>query len=196
MSISESKLSSFRLHLAVKTLAAGGIVAYPTEGVWGLGCDPANPMAVARLLQLKQRPVNKGLILLAGAVEQFAQFTDSLTDGQRLRLTLSWPGPMTWLVPQQQQVPPWISGGRSKVACRVSAHYCASALSLAFGGPIVSTSANPTGRQSAKHGFQVRRYFGDDIDYILSGSTGGLRGATMIKDLETDAIIRHNTSLN
>ena len=98
-------LANWRITRLNRLLQAGGVIAYPTEGVWGLGCNPWNGAAVERLLNLKQRPVHKGLILIAGEIEQFDFLLWDLPDGQLAKLRLSWPGPNTWLVPHQGRLP-------------------------------------------------------------------------------------------
>jgi len=182
--------TQFRLRQAAHVLHGGGIVAYPTEAVWGLGCDPWNEAAVQRLLQLKVRPMEKGLILLAGDIAQFEWLLHDLEVPQHSRLELSWPGPTTWLVPHQGRVPHWVCGDFDTVALRVSAHPVAAALSRAVGGPIVSTSANVTGSRPALERYQVLRYFGDGIDYLVPGNLGGDKNPSMIRDLLSDTIVR------
>jgi L-threonylcarbamoyladenylate synthase len=171
-------------------LAAGAVVACPTEAVWGLSCDPANEEAVLRLLDLKQRPVDKGLILVAADIEQFGWLLRDLERPDRSRLQLTWPGPVTWLVPHRQRVPPWICGDFDTVALRVTAHPTMAELCRAFGGPLVSTSANVAGRQPAREQFQLWRYFGDELDGVVPGRLGGDANPTVIRDLESDNIVR------
>lgn len=166
------------------------MIACATEAVWGLSCDPDNPEAVARLLALKQRPVEKGLILVAADSAQIAGLLAPLTDAQRARLSLSWPGHTTWLIPHHDRVPAWIHGGQPSVAVRVTAHPGMAALARAWGGPLVSTSANPAGAQPAVRAFQVQRYFRGRLDYILPGAVGGARRPSVIRDIETDRVLR------
>src|SRR5688572_24130365 len=98
-----------RINRAAGCLRQGGIVAYPTEGVWGLGCDPFNGAAVHKLLAIKQRPIEKGLILIAGSTTQIARLLNPLSSTQRKLLDESWPGPTTWLLPDAEQlIPSWI----------------------------------------------------------------------------------------
>ncbi|MFT5709514.1 MAG: L-threonylcarbamoyladenylate synthase [Halioglobus sp.] len=183
-------LSTIALRQAVTAIRSGGVVACPTEAVWGLSCDPFNEMAVARLLYLKRREMAKGLVLVAGSESQLEWLLRGLPLAQQARLSLSWPGPTTWLVPHQHRVPGWICGDHDTVAVRVSAHPLVRALCNAWGGPLVSTSANPAGSRPATQSFQVRRYFGTDLDYIISGALGGASRPTVIKHLLTDEIIR------
>lgn len=171
-------------------LRAGGVIAYPTEGVWGLGCDPENPAAVLHLLELKQRDMAKGLVLVAGDIEQFAPHLAGLDAESLQRLRASWPAALTWLVPGNGAAADWIRGASSKVALRVSPHPLVAALSRAFGGPLVSTSANPSGRPAAMSALRVRRYFGNRLDFILAGELGGRGAPTPIRDLHTGEFLR------
>jgi L-threonylcarbamoyladenylate synthase len=180
----------FRIQRAAQVLRAGGLIAYPTEAVWGLGCDPWNDVAVQRLLELKQRSPAKGLILVGADMSQFDWLLSDLSAAQRSRLQLSWPGPVTWLVPHQGRVPEWISGQHESVAVRVSDHPVIVELGLAFGAPIVSTSANITGHREALEQHQLQRYFAAELDYLVPGRLGGQQRSTMIRDLLSDTIIR------
>lgn len=184
-------MNAWHLTRAVQTLRAGGILAYPTEAVWGLGCDPFNVAAVQRLLALKQRPMAKGLILVAAEVEQIAPLLVALTEQQRACLLQSWPGPHTWLLPDPDGwVPSWIKGSHASVAVRVSAHSGVKALCTAFNGPVVSTSANPAKRNPAKSQLKVSAYFGREIDYYLPGALGEQRQPSQIRDLLSQQLIR------
>jgi L-threonylcarbamoyladenylate synthase len=173
-------------------LRRGGVVVYPTEAVWGIGCDPFDEAAVSRLLALKQRPVDKGLILVAAAVEQF----DGLLDWERLppdraeAVYASWPGPHTWIVPTTGRVPHWITGAHDGVAARVSGHPTVVALCNAFGGPIVSTSANLSGAPPAFARGELDPVLLAACDGVTEGETGGLAAPTGIVDARTGARLR------
>lgn len=183
-------ISQFRIQQAVRALRAGGVIAYPTEGVWGLGCDPENPVAVLRLLELKQRDMAKGLVLVAADIAQFEPHLEGLPAEQRQRLQASWPAALTWLVPGNGAAADWIRGASHSVALRVSPHPIVAGLCRAFGGPLVSTSANPSGRAAAMSALGVRRYFGDRLDYIVGGELGGRGAPTPIRDLITGEFLR------
>jgi len=182
--------SSFALDRAIHALRAGGVIAYPTEGVWGLGCHPFDAPAVRRLLHLKGRSETKGLILVAADVRQVEPWLER-TPPQRLgEILASWPGPVTWIVPAPIGAPSWITGGHPGVAIRVSAHPPVQALCRAFGGALVSTSANPQGRPPARSALAVRRYFGTRLDYILNGELGGRRGPSQMREALSGRVLR------
>lgn len=181
-------LSALRLHLAVKALQRGELIAYPTEGVWGLGCDPANAAAVFRLLLLKQRPVEKGLILVAANMEQLSPYLAHLSAEQRKQLKNTWPGPHTWLVPANECVAPWISGGQASVALRVSAHPVVKALCEQFGGPLVSTSANRSGKAAAISLLAVQLNFPEIVR--MPGSLTHAGKPSTIQDLQSSKLVR------
>jgi L-threonylcarbamoyladenylate synthase len=183
-------LSRFRLRLAATHLRRGGIIAYPTEGVYGLGCNPLDQAAVLRLLALKERPSTKGLILIAAEFDQIEPYLDIPNDIMRGRILATWPGPVTWIVPAADWVPESLRGERATLAVRVTAHRDAVALCRAFGGPIVSTSANKSGRPPARTPIAVRRHFSTAQVLIFPGRLGGLCGPTAIYDASTGARIR------
>ena len=177
---------------AAAVLQRGGVVAYPTEAVWGLGCDPFAEASVLRLLALKQRPVEKGLILVAAALEQFDGLLDwaQLPTDRREDVYASWPGPHTWIVPASGRVPHWITGAHDGVAVRVSAHPQVIALCAAFAGPLVSTSANPAGAPPPRRLEQLDPALRAALDGIVDGQTGELARPTPIRDARSGAVLR------
>lgn len=184
------RVSPFRLRLAARVLRGGGVVAYPTEGVYGLGCDPLDPRAVQRVLDLKGRSTRKGLILIAADYAQVRPFLQPPPKPLSRRLRDDWPGPVTWVLPAAAAVPGWLTGGRDTLAVRVTAHPLAAALCRAFGRALVSTSANRSGGSPSRSALAVRRLFGDAVDLILHGRLGDLRGPTPIRDATTGAFLR------
>ncbi len=183
-------MSAFHLRKARRVLLDGGIVAYPTEAVYGLGCDPLNAAAVMRLLELKQRSWKKGLILIASHRHQLDDWLEPLGLSIEKELERTWPGPVTWLLPARPEVPDWLRGEHTTLAVRVTAHPLAAALCDAFGGPIVSTSANLAGRPPLRSALQVRREMGDAVDYILHGRLGDRQRPSEIRDALSGKIIR------
>lgn len=175
---------------AVRALAGGGVIAYPTEGVWGLGCEPLNRHACERLLAMKQRDPAKGLILIAHDFEALADFVAPVEEKLLKKALATWPGAHTWIFPAGWAAPEWITGAHDGIAVRVTAHPVARALCRAYGGAIVSTSANVAGRPAARSALQVRRIFGGELDALVPGALGGARGATPIRDLRSDRSLR------
>ena len=176
----------------VSALRRGGVVAYPTEAVWGLGCDPIDETAVMRLLAIKQRTVDKGLILVAATASQLDGLVDwaTLPTERRDAVEAGWPGPNTWIVPCTARVPAWISGGHAGVAVRVSAHPAVVALCTAFGRPIVSTSANLSGQPPAFTLDALDPALLAQLDAVAPGDTGGLAAPTAIRDALTGEVLR------
>ena len=177
---------------AAAALRRGGVIAYPTEAVWGLGCDPFDEAAVLRLLAIKQRPREKGMILIAGNAAQLDGLLDfdALSAPQRAAVLETWPGPHTWVVPATARVPRWITGEHDGVAVRISAHPGVVALCAAFGGPLVSTSANLTGEPPAFHRDALDRALLARIDGVMAGETTGLAAPTAIRDARSGAQLR------
>lgn len=183
-------MSWWHTKIAARILAAGGVVAYPTEGVFGLGCDPQNAAAVLRILDIKDRPLEKGLILVAADRAQLRGYVCPDSEMER-RIDPTWPGPVTWLLPAGPLAQPWLTGGSELLAVRVSAHPAAAALCLAFGAPVVSTSANLSGRPPARSPLAVRKALKNrQPDYLLPGRTGSRSGPTEIRDGRSGALLR------
>jgi L-threonylcarbamoyladenylate synthase len=181
---------SSSLATAVAALRAGGVIAYPTEAVWGLGCDPDNDEAVAHLLRLKQRDPAQGLILVAAHIGQFAPWLEGLPLELHAPLVASWPGPHTWLVPDNGRTHALVRGCHDSVALRVSDHPGVVALCEAFGGPVVSTSANLAGQPPCMSGEAVHAVFGAELAAILEGELGGRERPSTIRDLRTGRVLR------
>lgn len=182
--------------IAAHRLMRGGVIAYPTEAVWGLGCDPENEQACLELLQIKQRPIQKGMILIAGCIEDFESILAVLPPDQYRVLELAWQqqhktGAVTYLVPDiLDQVPYWIKGSHSSVALRVSDHPVVRSLCKEFGGPLVSTSANKSGKLPARSKVIVEKYFGSQLDFIVPGQLGGASNPSKIIDFSTGQLVR------
>lgn len=182
----------FQIRKAVAAMAKGGVIAYPTEAVYGLGCDPQNSHAAHQILHIKLREESKGLILIASDISQLEAFVDfdSLPATRRREIEASWPGPVTWLIPVHDDVPHWLTGDHDTLAVRVTAHPVARALCEAAGHAIISTSANVSGRPAARSAMRVRTNFAHQLDYILGGSPGKRRKPSEIRDARTGEVIR------
>ena len=181
--------SRFGLQHAAQICRSGGIIAYPAESVYGLGCDPLNEAGVYRILELKQRRVEKGLILLTDDLQKLLPFIDVSPMQQKQLLQLQ-EKPTTWLVPVSDLTPAWIRGAHAKVAVRITHHASVAELCALLPYPIVSTSANPANKQPARNAMRVRQYFPGQIDAIVSAGVD-LRGKpSVIRDLDSGEIIR------
>jgi len=177
------------LRRARDVIWGGGVIAYPTEAVFGLGCDPLNARAVARIFAIKQRDAAKGLILIASGIVQLEPFMQ-LDDTMRKALLKTWPGPVTWVVPAAPGVPEYLSGGRDTLAVRVTAHPVARALCETTGLALISTSANLSGHSPLRSPPAVRRLLGNKVDYVVPGAVGGLKKPTEIRDARTGQVLR------
>lgn len=181
-------MSSWRIKLAVDCVSRGGVIAYPTESVYGLGCLPFDIEAVTRILRLKRRHPKKGLIIVAATFEQLIPYIEISADVPLKDILNTWPGPITWVLPAKKHVPVWLRGIQGGIAVRLSAHPIVQDLCYTAGA-LVSTSANPEGYQPAKNPAKVRTYFGNRIDYILCGLTGGA-APTMIRHAISGRLLR------
>ena len=179
-----------RLGQAVRAVRAGGVIAYPTEAVYGLGCDPRDETAVRQILALKQRAPSKGLIVIAADINQLKPWLLPLSPEQLDTLHATWPGPVTWLLPAKPTVPYWLRGQHSTLAVRVTAHPVAAALCRRAGTALVSTSANISQRPPARSALTVRRYFGQRLDYVLAGPLGDADRPTEIRELFSGRVLR------
>ena len=175
---------------AARTLRGGGVIAYPTEAVFGLGCLPRRRAAVMRLLAIKRRSWRKGLILIAADLTQLAPYVVLPPEPQRGAVLASWPGPHTWILAARPRTPRWITGGRPAVAVRVTAHPGARELCRRVGDALVSTSANLSRRPPHRRLLRLRRDLGREVDYVLAGELGGAERPTTIRDGRTGQVLR------
>ncbi len=183
-------MSHWQIKRAVSVLQQGGIIAYPTESVYGLGCDPFNEAAVKRLLQIKKRAISKGLIIISSDFEKLRDLLQPVPPLIMQQLNRTWPGPVTWLLPVHEKVPVYLKGNHQTLAVRVSEHPIVRQLCLAFNGPIVSTSANIAGHPALRHHLLCRRNFANQVNYILTGQVGHAKKPTEIRDGLTGRVIR------
>jgi L-threonylcarbamoyladenylate synthase len=179
----------WRLKVAVSTMEMGGVIAYPTESVFGLGCDPWNEDAVLTILDIKKRDWTKGLILIAANFNQLQPFIKPVTNDVLVQLEQTWPGPVTWLLPASDDCPQYLRGLHDTIAVRVTAHKKAAQLCNEFGGAIVSTSANLTGHAPAKMAIQVKARL-PEVEYVVPGNCGGADKPSQIIDATTGKVIR------
>jgi L-threonylcarbamoyladenylate synthase len=173
---------------AAKVLLRGGVIAYPTEGVFGLGCLPDDQQALRRLLNIKRRDAAKGLIVIAANAGQFEGWID-LPKGR----SLPEPDPdcpVTWIVPPGTKASPMLRGQHTSLAVRITSSPVAKALCLAAESPLVSTSANLSGKPTARNRFVLHRQFANVVDYIVPGDCGPSSGPSEIRDFISGKILR------
>lgn len=173
-------------------LESDGVVAYPTEAIFGLGCNPLSRRAVQRILQIKGRPQRKGLILIADHFARLSRFVAPLSQAQLAAMQASWGNqnkPHTWLVPASKRCPKWISGKHKTIAIRVTSHPVTAKLCKDAGMALVSTSANKAGAKPAKTFKQCQQLFGQQVR-VLTGRTAGAKQASTIQDLTSGKVLR------
>ena len=175
---------------AVQHLQAGEIIAYPTEAIYGLGCDPCNEKAVRKLLDLKGRSESAGFVLIASNLEQLKPWFAEVEPKLLQKALRSWPGRVTWLFPRAEHVPDFIAGHHKTIALRLIAHPASRALCEAFGSALISTSANPASLMPARSHAEIVEYFSDRIAGTLKGSLGEGERPSEIRDLASGAILR------
>ena len=181
--------SDFAIRFAAHQLRQGSVIAYPTETVYGLGCDPMNAGAVSDLCKLKNRDPDKGLILLSSNLELFDNYIETLDDSARRKITQTGP-PTSWIVPARKTTPAWLTGNRDTLVIRVTQHPVVSKLCHRLQHPLVSSSANPGGCKPALNALQVHRYFHHKLDAILVSADTCSGKPSLIRQLETDELIR------
>lgn len=203
---------------AAHWLQQGQLLAYPTESVWGIGCDPFNQQAVEQLLAIKQRPLEKGMIVLTDSVSRLTALLSNLNDEQRQLVLDSWCSDSnsdsvfdcdvdsqqahTWLLPLSENlpvsIPAWITGAHHSVAVRVIDHplvqqLCRQVVSVHNPyGFVVSTSCNPSGQPPALTLSQAQAYFSDSNEQVgyLKGETLGYQLPSQISNARTGQVIR------
>jgi len=186
-----SKEAHSDLEPLLAALSAQQVIAYPTEAVFGLGCDPDSEQGLQALLALKQRPWEKGLILIAADYAQLQPYIDDsrLDESQRSRMLASWPGPFTWVLPARPGTSGLLTGRFDSLAVRVSDHPLVQQLCQQYGKPLVSTSANLTGLEPCRTVAEVQAQFGADFPVVV-GEVGGRLLPSEIRDALTGELLR------
>lgn len=184
--------ASLGIDAAAAALTRGAVLAYPTEAVWGLGCDPRDEAAVMRLLAAKRRDPAQGLILIAATVAQLDAWVEwfALPPERIAAVKATWPGPNTWLFPCPPETPRWLRGTHDTLAVRVTAHPVAAALCDAFGGALVSTSANRSGALAPYTRDALDADVLAAIDGVVEGETGGAGAPSTIRDARSGDVLR------
>lgn len=181
---------NWHIREAVRHIASGGVIAYPTDTVYGLGCDPFDASAVLHLLALKHRSIDHGVILIGTDMEQFRPFLEPLDPATRRRVSRTGGTPVTWVLPCRAETPVWLRGKYDSQAVRITRHPVVSALCEQWGGPLVSTSANLHGRNPATSPLAVRKAFNDQLDYILHNGGDSTNRPSTVRDGLTGKVLR------
>ena len=183
-------INTFKIHAAARIIGQGGVIAYPTEAVYGLGCHPNAIQAIQRILDIKRRPWQKGLILVASRVEQIKPYLSE--EGLKLIdcFQEKHKRPVTWLMPVKPEVSPLLRGEHDKIAFRLSDNPYVKALCDATNSALVSTSANRASQPEMRTAEEVRSKLGAELDMILVGPTGGHTRPSSIIDAQTRELLR------
>lgn len=183
-------INPFKIHSAAQQVQQGGVIAYPTEAVYGLGCHPKAEQAIQRILKIKRRPWQKGLILVASTIEQIKPYLSE--EGQALINCFNeqHKRPVTWLLPASEEASPLLRGQHEKIAVRLSSNPFVKALCDAANSALVSTSANRAGQPEMKTAEEVRSKMGAELDVIIVGPTGGHTRPSSIIDAQTREVLR------
>lgn len=180
-----------QIQTAVDALHGGGVVAYPTEAVFGLGCDPRNEIALQRIIDIKGRDAHKGFILIASNQSQIFEYVEPVNTEQQRQLDENWPGPVTFVMQANENIRgTLLTGFRDTLAVRVSAHPVVIALCEHFGGALVSTSANRSGEPALRLGSEVDNTMGSKLDVIVKAAVGELASPTRIFELASGKKLR------
>lgn len=185
-----ASLSLLDTAAAVEKLRAGHVIAYPTEAVFGLGCDPFNESAVRKLLTLKGRHESAGLVLIASDFSQLKPWISPVDPQLIDKAGQTWPGPVTWLFPRAKNVPDYVAGHHDTIAVRITSHKTSRELCQAVGSALISTSANHTAAKPARSVAEIEQYFGGQLGGVLAGALGGAKKPSEIRDLKSGDIIR------
>ncbi|MCP4471681.1 MAG: L-threonylcarbamoyladenylate synthase [Gammaproteobacteria bacterium] len=185
-------MSPWALNRLANAISAGAVIGYPTDTVWGLGCDPLNLASIARILQIKNRRPDKGLILLSSRLEYCSPYID-IDGAQRESLLSPCARPTTWLVSASKQCPWWICGIHSTAAIRICDHPLLQVICDQLKAPLVSTSANRADRATVRNALQLRRHFGGEVDCIVTGFSAGSGKPSKIKSLAGGTILRSSS---
>lgn len=185
-----SNLVMDQIHRAAQVIRNGGVIAYPTESCYGLGCDPDNIAAIKRILKIKKRSRDKGLILISDRFDRLRCYLEPLPIDRQKIILASWPGPITWLCPARVGTSPWLKGDHDTLGVRVTAHPVAAKICRVAGMPLVSTSANLATRPPLRHSRIVNKVFSDKLDYVVDAAIGRQHQPSRIIHALTGAVIR------
>jgi L-threonylcarbamoyladenylate synthase len=174
---------------AAEILRAGGLVAFPTETVYGLGADASNPAAVERLYRVKGRPADHPVIVHFASPENAFSYSREVPDAAKALANRFWPGPLTLILKRSGKAADFITGGQDRVGLRVPSHPLARELLAAFGGGVAAPSANRFGRVSPTSAAHVHEDLGKDVDLVLDGGPSKVGIESTIVDLSGNSAV-------
>jgi L-threonylcarbamoyladenylate synthase len=184
-------VSPWLLNKYAVNIKKGAVFAYPTDTIWGLGCHPESQQAVSRILSVKKRPFDKGMILLSNCIDYCQHFIDQdYFQNHFSEISIAEKSPTTWLLPASPCCPKWLTGNNKTVAVRLTDLSHIQILCDRLGLPLISTSANISGRKPALNSLQIQRQFANSVDFIIAGITSGSQHASRIIDKRSGEIIR------
>jgi len=182
--------SQFQIQQAVNIIQNGGVIAYATEAVYGLGCDPDNDHAIEHILEIKGRNAKQGFILIASEVNQLKKYLGELNANEKKALATSWPKPTTLILTANDSISDLITGGRSTIAVRITSHHDTKKLCEALGHPLISTSANLSGQPAIRNVWQLEKVFATNVNYIFPSSLGRANKPSTIINASTGQVLR------
>lgn len=177
------------INQAADIIKNGGLIAYPTETVYGLGADPYNDEAVQKIFTAKGRAEDKGIILLIRGVDDLSTLVRVVSPTAQILIEAFWPGPLTLVFRANRDLSPTLLGGRDTIALRHSSSPIATQLLSALGGPLTSTSANRSTKPPARSACEVENALGDHLDLILDGGPSDSTLPSTLVDVSTDRAI-------
>lgn len=178
------KLSPFDASEIIKN---GGNAIYPTEGIYGIGCDPFNESSVENIFKVKGRDLTKNFIILASNINYLKRIIDNNFFKSKALIDGSF---TTWVIPTNKDCPPWLTTNKS-IAIRITNHPVVNELCLNLGGPIISTSANCSNHKYINDITTIENIFDGKIDCIVKGQLGNEKKSSIIKNILTNEILRH-----
>ena len=187
--LNQVAIDPIQINNAAEVIRRGGVIAYPTESTFGLGCAPNDLNALNRILEIKQRPAEKGLIILVSDIQQARNFIQPLTQAQLDQIAVPNDRATTWLIPREQNLPVELCGTHPKIAVRVTQHPIAHAICEAIAMPLVSTSCNLSGEPAMTDAAAIAEQMGEQLDLVVGGEVGG-QDASQIIDIESGQILR------
>ncbi len=177
------------INQAADIIKNGGLIAYPTETVYGLGADPHNAEAIQKIFTAKGRAEDKGIILLIRGVDDLSTLVHTVYPTAQILIEVFWPGPLTLVFRANRDLSPALLGGRDTIALRHSSSLVASRLLFALGGPLTSTSANRSAEPPARSACEVENALGDHLDLILDGGPSDTTLPSTLVDVSSDRVI-------